>query len=220
MFKKLTLFTLALGLFSFSFGQIKYGFKLGITESKIDESIARTTQEMNFKTGIQIGAVAEINLIKNLNLKTGLQITQKGYTSVEGNAIGPYYWYRNSSITYLEIPVDVVYNFLSSKTFKFFIGTGPIVSIGLFGKGNFVFKGTDGAGLLHTQESSGNQPFKKTGYKRMDLGADFLTGIQFHKIIVTANYNQGLINILNYDQGIQTTKNKSFAFTVGYFIGK
>jgi hypothetical protein len=220
MLKQFTLFSLVLGFFTISYGQINYAFKLGITQSKIEESIASTYQDMNFKTGIQIGFIADINLMKNLNLRPALQLTQKGYKAVEGNVEGPFYWNRNASITYLEIPVDFVYNLPISKTSKLFIGTGPVVSFGLFGNTDAVIKGTDGAGQLHTQESSGDQPFQKPGYKRIDLGADFLTGMQFGRIILTFNYNHGLLNILNYDQGIQTTKNRSMAFTLGYFINR
>ncbi|HTH30727.1 MAG TPA: porin family protein, partial [Lacibacter sp.] len=197
MYIKFTLFFLSLGLCSLSFGQSKYGFKLGITQSKIDESLASSYQNMNYKTGVQIGVMADINLIKNLNLRPSLQLTQKGYKAVEGNIEGPFYWDRNSSTSYFEIPVDVVYNFPISKASKFFVGAGPVVGIGLFGKGKYVIKGTDGAGQLHTQESSGNQSFKEPGYKRIDFGADFLTGIQIKSILVTASYNHGLMNILN-----------------------
>lgn len=219
MHRRITLLSLSLGLCFLSFGQSKYGFKVGVTRSIIDESLASFYQNMNYKTGVQIGVMTNINLIKNLDLRPALQITQKGYKAVEGNIDGPFYWDRNWSTSYLEIPFDFVYNIPISKASKLFIGTGPVVGIGLFGKGKGIFKATDGAGQLHTHESSENQPFKKPGYKRIDLGADFLTGIEIKRILITANYNHGLMNILNYDQDIQTTKNRSFAFTIGYLFG-
>jgi hypothetical protein len=80
-------------------------------------------------------------------------------------------------------------------------------------------KGTR-AGQLDTVQTSGDNPFQKSGYKRIDLGADFLTGMQFNRFFLTVNYNNGLMNILNYDRGIQTTKNRSFAFTIDYFISE
>lgn len=218
--KKLALSSLALALCFFSFGQIRYGLKLGVTQSKIDEGIAGSYQDMNYKTGILIGGMAEIDLVKHLDLRAGLQLTQKGFKAVEGNTEGPFYWDRNWSTSYLEIPLDVIFNVPISKTSKFLIGAGTVVSFGLSGKGNAIIKSTDGAGQLHTQESSENNPFKKPGYKRIDLGADFLTGVQYKRILVTASYNYGLMNILNYDQGIQTTKNRCLAFTLGYFLGK
>lgn len=219
MYRKITLLSLSLGLCFFSFGQSKYGLKLGITQSKIEES-STIENDMDYKTGFQIGSMVEFNLIKNLSVRPALQISQKGFKSVAGKDEGPFYWKRDWSTTYLEIPIDVIYNLPLSKTSKFFVGTGPVLSIGLFGKGEGVIKGTDDAGQLHTQESSGNKPFKKPGYKRIDLGADFLTGVEFKNFILAANYNHGLMNILNYDQGIQTAKNRSFAFSIGYLISK
>ena len=173
---------------------------------------------MNLKSGIQLGATAEIPVLKNLSLRPSLQLTQKGFRAVEGNFEGPYYWNRNFSTTYLELPVDFVYKVLFSKSVNMFFGSGPVLSFGIFGKGEGILKATDGAAQLHTLEDSNNQPFKNPGYKKIDLGADFLTGLQIRRVIVTASYNYGLINILNYDQGIQNTTNRSFAFSVGYLI--
>lgn len=217
MFKKLILSTFAVGLSCFVFGQWNYGFRLGVARSKIDESLARVDQHMNFKTGIQFGAIADINLLRNLNLRPAVQLTQKGYQAVEGKEEGPFYWYRDWVIDYLEFPLDVIYELPVGKSAKIFLGTGPVVGIGLFGKGQGILKGTDGNGQLHTEESTGSHPFRNS-YKKMDLGADLQTGIRLKNVVFTAGYNYGLLNILNYDHGIQTTKNRSFSITVGYFV--
>ena len=218
--KKLTLLSLTLGVISISFAQMKYSFKAGVTQSFVKESLASSYQSMNLKSGFQVGAALDISLVKNLILRPAFQLTQKGFKAVEGKFEGPFYWNRNISTTYFELPIDIVYNVPLSKSITIFMGTGPVISMGLFGEGKGVIKTTDGAGQLTTQEGTNHQPFKKPGYKIIDFGADFLSGIQFHRVIVAINYNYGLLNILNYDHGIQTSKNRSFAFTIGYFICK
>ena len=217
---KSTLLTLALGLCYFSYGQLNYGIKVGVVQSKIKESMASPYQDMNFKSGFQVGAFVDFSLFKNFKLRPALQLTQKGYKAVEGKPEGPFYWYRNWSLTYLELPIDFVYNFPLSKNSKLYVGTGTVVGVGLIGNGKGIVSATDGAGQLHTQEGTGNHPFTKPGFKRMDLGVDFLVGIQFNRIMLSANYNHGVINALNYEQSIQSTKHRSYAINIGYFFSK
>lgn len=218
MNKKFTLLFTSLGLYMVSFGQLNYGIKTGITQSTIKESLASEYQDMNFKSGFQVGAFVDYTLIKNFTMRPALQLTQKGYEAVEGNESGPYYWYRKWSLSYLEIPVDFIYNIPLSKATKFYIGTGPVIGVGLFGNGKSILKGTDGNGQSQTIESTESKPFTKPGFKDLDLGFDFVTGLQFRKIVFAASYNHGLLNALNYDHGIQTTKNRSFAVTIGYIL--
>jgi hypothetical protein len=220
MLKKLALLSLTLGVCSISFGQFKYGVKAGLTQSFIKESLASTDQDINLQTGLQVGGFIDLGLLKNLTIRPGLQITQKGFKSVEGQRGGPFYRERNFSITYLELPVNFIYNVQISQATRIFIGAGPVLSAGLFGKGREIFKADDGTGRFHTIDEVYNHPFNKPGYKRIDLGGDFLIGVQVKDYSFSANYNHGLMNILNYNQGIQTTKNRSFAFTVARFIGK
>jgi hypothetical protein len=173
---------------------------------------------MNFKGGFQVGTFLDYELLKNLNLRPALQLTQKGYEAIEGNKEGPFYWYRNWSLTYLELPVDFIYNIPLSKTIGLYAGIGPVVGVGLFGSGKGIIKGTDSAGQIHTQEGAGHEPFKKPGFKNIDIGADFLAGLQLKRILLTASYNHGLLNALNYEHDIQTTRHRSFALSLGYII--
>lgn len=220
MKRKSTLLTFALGLCYFSYGQLSYGVKVGVVQSKIEESLADSYQDMNFKTGFQLGAFADFSLFKNLKLRPALQLTQKGYKAVEGNPQGSFYRYRNWSYTYLELPVDLVYNFTLSKTSTFFAGAGTVVGLGLYGSGKSIVKATNGAGQLYTEEGKGDRPFNKKGFRRMDVGANFLAGIQFKRMMLTASYNHGLINALAYEQSIQSTKHRSFAISIGYVLSK
>lgn len=218
MKKTFAILLLSLGLSSFSFAQLNYGFKIGVTQSKTEESLASMYQNMNFKSGFQLGTFVDYKLLKNLSVRPALQLTQKGYEAVEGNESGPFYWYRKWSLSYLEMPIDMIYSVPLSKVTNFYIGAGPVIGVGLFGHGKGTITATDGAGQSHTQNSTGNKPFTKPGFKHIDLGADFVAGLQYKKIVLAASYNHGLLNALNYDHGIQTTKNRSFAISIGYFL--
>ena len=217
MNNKLTLLFFTLIMCTVSSAQIQYGLKAGITHSFVRE-MQDDNIHMNMKTGFQVGASADIPLAKNFCLRPSLQYTQKGYKAVLGGLEGPSYWYRNYSLNYLELAADFVYNFHVGKATRIFTGAGPVAGYGLAGKGHGILRGTNGPGQVFSQEYTTYKIFRDEGVKRFDLGVDFLTGVQFGKVAITASYNHGLVNILNYDQGLQSQKNRSFALTVGYFI--
>jgi hypothetical protein len=220
MKKKCTLLLVSIGLWYFSFAQLNYGFKIGVTQSKTKESFTSMYQDMNFKSGFQLGIFFENKLFKNISVRPALQLTQKGYEAVEGNENDSFFWYRKWSFTYLEIPIDFIYNLPLSKKTSIYIGTGPVIGVGLFGHGKGTIKGTDGAGQSFTQEGTGNKPFSRPGFKDIDLGADFVAGLQFRRVAFAASYNHGLLNALNFDHGIQSTKNRSFAISLSYILSR
>jgi len=218
MFKKIISLLLAIIICSLSFAQIKYGFKIGATQSFVKDNFASSNQDMNLKGGFQIGATIDVIIKKNLSLCPSLQFTQKGYRAVEGNPEGPFYWSRNLSTSYLELPINVVYNVYLNKDASIFIGTGPVLGFGLFGKLKTIFVTTDSTQQVHTENSTSNQIFKNPVDKRIDLGWNFLVGLQYDRITFTANYNYGLLNIIR--DGNHKSNNRSFALTVGYFMHK
>ncbi len=214
MRRKFTLLSLAIVPCSLSFAQIKYGFKIGATQSFVKEDWQEPGTKNSLKTGFQVGAMVEAPVLKNLSLRPALQLTQKGYKAVVGNEAGPFYWNRNLSATYLELPVNLAYNVPVDKATKIFIGTGPVLGFGLFGKRKSSFAATDNDQKLHTQSSTSNQIFHNQTDRRFDLGWDFLMGLQYQKIIVSADYNHGLSNITRENH----IKNRTIALTIGYFI--
>lgn len=217
---KITFLAIALTFASFSFGQLNLGFKAGITESKAKRGLSDISETQDFRMGFQIGAFLDVDLLKNLNIRPGLQLTEKGYISGFGGMEEPYYWHRNQSLAYLELPVDLVYEVPLSNSAGFYLGAGPVLGFGLFGHSNSIFKVRDENGEMHSEELAETDPFKKNGNKRVDLGVDFLAGFRLNKLMLTAGYTHGLLNTLNYDEGIQSMRNRSFAFTLGYMLRK
>ncbi|HET9431785.1 MAG TPA: outer membrane beta-barrel protein [Chitinophagaceae bacterium] len=214
MYKKLNLAFLSMIIYSLTFSQINYGLKAGVTESFLQDKIGGTSQNYDLRTGFQIGAFAEIPIRKNFNLRPSLQLTQKGFKQVEGTPGTAFYWNRNFSTSYLELALDVVYNFHLNKSAAIQIGTGPVFGIGLFGKNKTIITVSDSAQQTHTEYWVGHDAFSKT----FDFGWDFLIGFKCHRISINANYNNGLFNLLN--DGDHTAKNRSFALTLGYLLKK
>ena len=212
MYKKLSLIFSSILISSFAFSQISYGIKAGVTESFLQDKIGSTNQNYNLRTGYQAGLFAEISLSRNLSVRPALQITQKGFKKVEGTPGSAFYWKRNFLTNYLELPLDAVYNFHLNQEAKIQIGTGPVFGIGLFGKNKTTITSIDSAQQTHTEYMVGNDAFDK----RFDFGWDFLISYQCHRTSISANYNCGLMNLLN--DGNHTAKNRSFALTLGYLL--
>lgn len=134
MYKKFTLVFISMIMYSLAFSQINYGLKAGGTESFLQDKNGNESQNYDLSTGFQIGAFTEVPILKNLNLRPSLQLTQKGFKKVEGTSGIAFYWNRNFSTTYLELPLDLVYNFHLNNNAILQMGTGPAFGIGLFGK--------------------------------------------------------------------------------------
>ena len=212
MYKKITLFLFSMITYSLTFSQITFGIKAGATESFIHDKIGSSSENYNFRTGYQIGAFAEMPLNRNISLRPSLQLTQKGFKKVEGTLGTSFYWNRNFSTNYLELPLDAVYNFPLNQEVKIQVGTGPVFGIGLFGKNKTIITATDSTGQAHTEYWEGTDAFDK----RFDFGWDFLVSLKCHRASISVNYNHGLFNVLT--DGDHTAKNRSFALTLGYLL--
>ena len=217
--KKLTLIFPLVLLSTLLYSQGSYSLNLGNTQSFYSERLTSETEDMHLKNGFQLGATVHIDLLKQLKFRSSLQLTQKGLKTFNGSLDSPEYQERKISTTYFEMPLSVIYSIPVTQVVNLFIGAGPVLSFGLFGKSKSIIKGIDSTGQLSTRSYSSTDLFdEKPGYKRFDFGVDFLTGIQFKKIIITVNYNHGLVDIIKDDLGAQHTKNRSFCLSLGYIL--
>jgi hypothetical protein len=214
--RKLVLLSISLGLFIVSYSQVKYGIKAGLTQSFVKETPSILDADNTLKTGFQFGFFLDKKILDNLFIRSSLQLTQKGYQTVLGNPGGPFYWSRNLSTTYLELPLDVLHGFRLSKTSVLYIGTGPVFSYGLQGTLKATLVSLDNNQQLHTQISTDNKIFKTDKDRRLDFGWDFLICIQSCRALFAVSYNHGISDVTKGDN--QSLKNKSFALAVGYLL--
>jgi hypothetical protein len=214
--RKLILLSISLGLFIVSYSQVKYGIKGGLTQSLVKETPSIPDADNTLQTGFQFGFFLDKKILDNLFIRSSLQLTQKGYQSVLGNPGGPFYWSRNLSTTYLELPLDVLQGFRLNKTSVFYIGTGPVFSYGLQGRLKTTLVSLDNNQQLRTQISTDNKIFQTNIDRRFDFGWDFLIGLQSCRTLFAVSYNHGISDVAKGDN--QSLKNKSFALGVGYLL--
>lgn len=133
--------------------------------------------------GIQLGGFVEVPLTDNLSLRPRLLISYERYVP---NLYGGRYAVR---MTFLKIPIDLVYRPATME--KWFFGLGPYVAPCLSGRE--VAKDGSFNDPLHFGSDANNDQAK-----RSDLGLDLVAGYQLtDKILLTANFDFGIINILN-----------------------
>lgn len=214
--KKIILLSITLSLFILSYSQVNYGIKVGITRSFVKETPTVTDADNSLQTGFQLGFFLDKKITDNFVFRPSLQLTHKGYLSVAGNPGGPFYWNRNLSTTYLELPLDIIRNFNLNKTSSFYIGTGLVPGYALQGRLKAAFVATDNNQQLYTQISTDKNVFKNNSDRRFDLGWNFLIGVQSCKLTFNASYNYGISDVVKGD--IQSLKNRCLVFSVGYLF--
>jgi hypothetical protein len=213
MYKKFTLVFLSMMIMSSStFSQITYGVKAGVTESFLHDKIGSFSENYNLRTGYQAGVFANVPINKNVSLRPSLQLTQKGFRKIEGTNGSSYYWNRNFWTSYLELPIDALYNFYLNERTTIQLGMGPVFGIGLFGENKTIITSGNSMQQTHMEYWVSNDAFNK----RFDFGWDFLINLQYHRTSISASYNHGLTDLL--DDGDHKAKNRSFALTVGYLL--
>lgn len=196
---------------------------------KMESTDGDESETINYKEGLyswKVGVVAKMPIGTNLSFMPQLNLLSKGgkfEESESGNEMGIDYSIEAKdkvNLTYLELPLNVVYNYNS-----FFIGAGPSISYGLSGKGDVYYKFSfDG----NVDENAYDYKVKFDGdenaddddehLKAFEFGANIFAGYQLpNGLFFSAQYNKGLSNISPYED----TKIKTgyFGIGVGYFFG-
>jgi hypothetical protein len=170
----------------------------------------------------KIGVVANIPVSTSISFMPQLNILSKGgkIEEKESNSFYSYEIKGSSKLTYVEMPLNFVYN-----TGSFFIGAGPSLSFGISGKSEGKVTATV-MGETETEEFDGKVKFDgdedadddNEHLKAFELGANFTAGYKLtNGLFIQANYNLGLSNISPYEN--TTTKNRYFGIGIGYFFG-
>jgi hypothetical protein len=203
--KKLVLAILAFGSALTASAQSKttFGVSGGVNFAKIvvsleGSSISASTGSL---TTFSVGVFADAPVGSNLSIQPGLYYTGKGGSQSESGETSKLKLY------YLQLPVNIVYNVPVSAG-KLFFGAGPYAAYGLSGKQEA------------TGESSVDVKFGSdvsSDVKRTDFGATGLVGFNFtNGLLLKANYDLGLSNILPTNEFGAKTKNRVFGLSVGY----
>src|SRR6478672_279426 len=162
-----------------------------------------------FRFSERIGVGAQLPVAAGVSFRPELNFVSKGVRIDESYSLsmgGSNYSFTakgSMKLSYLELPLNLVYMQPSQKGAAFFIGAGPSVSIGLGGKATaHVIEIADGDRQEINQTANVKFDGKENPndddqhYKAVEFGINFLTGFQLHnKVFIAANFNQGLTNI-------------------------
>ena len=186
--KKALLFIALFGSINFVMAQsVNFGLKGGINFSSLSASFGGSTVTTSNASGFHVGAVVDVGL-GDWSLQPGLLYSTKGVS--------------NGTFNYLEVPVNLLYNFKIPEAGKFFLGAGPYAAYGISGSNGITF----GGGV----NDVGNP----------DFGLNFLVGVRFKDgLMFSANYGLGLTNLNNDTSTADINiNNKVISISIGYFF--
>ncbi|MEP6512327.1 MAG: porin family protein [Parafilimonas sp.] len=183
MRKRAFLIISLIAFLNFADAQSSFGIEAGATFASIrtkESEVLLTTKSSTTKTGFAFGLVYSVNIHKNFTFRPELNFVQKGGILKQNNPSAT----NKITYNYLELPLSVVYQTYSRKE-KFFVGIGPVASLGLTGKNKIKNPGEDEF-TIHFK-MNGNE-----GYYAFEFGLNALAGYQFSRIFFAINYNYGL----------------------------
>jgi opacity protein-like surface antigen len=228
--KKLFLSTVLIAAIgSASFAQVSIGINTGVNFYTAKVKANDTTIKGSLQTGYHAGITADIALTPELHAFPSLQFIQRGVKLKYENAgtLGPATVVNTTSITntinYIELPLNIVYNFDLGESAKFFIGTGPSFAYAIAGKS----KGSSTTTVkIGTQSNSSelaiDQKLKfgkgnDNDIKPLDIGWNGLAGVKLNNGFALAlNYTYSFTNISSKDNS--SIKGSGFGATLHYFF--
>lgn len=196
---KLSLIIALLGVVSFVGAQnASFSVKGGLNMSNF---YGDDLDDKNMKLGFHIGVGADLELVPNVAIQTGLFYTTKGaeYKSkAEGDIID-----ANVSANYLQLPLHVAYKIDVTPGTKVVLHAGPYVAYGIGGKMKL--------GPIEADT------FKKdSGLKPFDAGLGLGVGAEFGMILVDLGWDMGLTNLSRASSGSIKTQNAYLSLGVKF----
>lgn len=207
MKQKMVLLLMVIVIATSSFAQkTSIGFSAGATVASMHVKVSDISTTTKSKVGMTAGIYAITPVGKSLVFLPAINFVQKGAVP---KGLQPDEK-EKITLNYIEVPLNFAF-----RTRGFMIGAGPSVAFGISG---------------HDKYSSSTQPEEKTSIKwgnsdeddlkRMDVGANFLTGYQFSNgLMVAANYNLGLSNLApGTSSSDAKATNNYFGFKLAYSL--
>ena len=187
---------------------LSFGINAGATLASYKIKYSSVSITSKSKVGFAAGIISNVSIGKSFSFQPALNFLQKGGALKESG------YSDKSTLNYLELPLDVVFNTNSTKG-KFFAGLGPCLSFGLTGKEKYE---DDGGHVEKTdiKFGSGNED----DLKPFELSGNILAGYQFKGgFFIAVNYNTGLSNII-IDNGEIDSKyhNRYFGLKIGFMF--
>lgn len=205
--------------------KVDFGIRARYTAFNLQESIHDGSSNINGSTersyNIDAGIFADINY-GAFTFQPGIAYVLKGGTEFYDSMPTAQSYAQiiaDTKINYLEIPLNLLYNF-QLKPGKIFIGTGPYIGVALSGKDNnttFVYQ-VDGTEVArNSSNQSINFGSGQDNLKRLDYGINTIAGFRLNNgLEIGAALGFGLANLTNVDA--LKVHNHSESISVGYFF--
>jgi opacity protein-like surface antigen len=186
-------------------GQIKIGFKSGISSSRFLMSSTPAYNEMNNKIGFLIAGIFDYDINNYLGIRVEPGYYQKGYDlKYNGSSINPSIPQGSICVNYLELPISIVGNYNFAPLY-------PYLTAG-FSIGYLV-------NAKSVATVNGNEKFYeiKDSYKDLDLSLALGAGSEYSittttTIIFDIKY---LFGISDISRNSLSRKTRNFLFTIG-----
>lgn len=166
-------------------GDLRYRVEAGVTSSKITKyGIGEAL------TGFRVSGLVVLPFeYSKFSLVSGLTLTSKGETQkFYDNGSGDPTAKRNTSLMYLQLPVEAVVRFDLAEDHKVYLGVGPYLAFALSGNAKL---GTEEIKLLKSYHDT-DAPFK-----RMELGAGLSLAYAYKDIYLRGGVELSLTDVVN-----------------------
>lgn len=204
----------ALLLFAFTANaQIKYGLKAGVNFANITIKSSGMSISPESQTSYHVTGFADIGISEKFSFQPGLSLQGKGYKMVVSESDVTIKGTAN--VAYLEVPLNGVL-YLPAGKGDIFLGAGPYIAFGLFGKST-VDSNVPDFDIPDEDAKFGNSAADNVS--PIDFGLNFMAGYQLKSgLLFNAGYGLGLGNTIPKDAREDDSKqtNKVFSISIGY----
>ncbi len=213
--KKVILILAIVAISEVSFAQsigVQVGGNLASQSAKSDDT-GDLTFSTKSKLGFLFGVVGDIPIANSLSFRPELNYIQKG-----GKVTIPSIQENSTTLNYLELPLNIIYNMEAGQG-NFFFGAGPSIALGLSGKSKFkdLEEGTpeETTDVKFDGKKQADVTDDKDHLKAIDFGFNLLAGYKLSNgLFANIGYTLGLSNI-SPESG-QSGKNRGLTLKVGY----
>lgn len=173
------------------------------------------------RLGGKVGAVVDIPLTKHLSIQPGLFFSMKGanHNYYMGSISGSFaYFTSKTTLSYLELPVNVTYKFRSDNK-GFFVFTGPYMSYLLSNKTRYESEGRT-LSEEDVQGAGGNR-YPLGTIETMEAGVNAGFGYMLPQgVYFRLQGSQGLVNFEGKSNRDNYLRNAGIGLSVGFRLGK
>ncbi len=205
-----SLFVVGLGFTSMA-QSISFGPRVGATFAKVSlsgDNVDEFNDEIEYNTGLQIGAVANVMINDMFSIQPELLLVQKGYKVGEGDD------FAKLKMNYIEVLVLAKISF-GSELVQGFVTAGPTVGYLMSGKTSYEFDGEgESEGLEFDDEDN-----------RTEFGTSFGVGVGYRvgagMLNLDVRYGLGISSLYDAeDDDEPKVRNQVLGVSLAYLFGR